>query len=278
MPNRKVIIKKFDTPLDFLEWATSAPCVWRGRLASKEGTYSFTGTHSYEEAYNLAKFGWPEGVKMLKKEVEIAENILTPDKKPRKRFDVYGYRASPERAAAGEAFNMIRKGKTIKKRPIIKIRTNMTFNASTSREHVMRWGAAICSYVNMLERQGQSVELTNVYESESNGPSVSFQFKLKAAEEKLSLASIVFWWAHPSSLRRIEFAADEKLDIEEWFGQGYGRHKNVTPVDDDTLFLSINDAGYSMEENLEIIRKKHEKLLQRLDSQKPSARSAQYRR
>ncbi len=255
-----IIIKQFDSPGEFLEWATNAPCLWRGDLASREVSSNkteWTGTRNYEAAYDLAKYGWPEGLKMLAEKVEIAQQVLPPIVIHRRRHDVAGHYPSPARAAAGEIFSMVHKGETIKQKPIARIRHNFVFNGNQSTQKVMNWGAALCSYIEHLQQAGHPVELMAIIEASSSGPSVSFQFPLKKAGQHLSMASMVFWWAHPSVVRRIYLSACERLDIERWYSSGYGRAARVTNPESDVLNLAFEDAGDTIEQNLKTIHDKH---------------------
>ena len=100
---------------------------------------------------------------------------------------------------------------------------------------------------------------------EKDAPDLSFRFPLKDSGEYLSLSNVVFWWGHPAALRRIHFSAVERLDIQRWYGCGYGKQANVTTPDAGTLHLSIEDAGNDIEENLEIIRRKHLAIMSKND-------------
>jgi len=264
MPDN-VIIKKFDSPLEYLEWASNAPTPWKGRLSSRstENTHWY-GTKNYDEAYRLAKYGWPEGLEKLAKQVDIAATLSPNVPNKRKRYDVAGTTPSPSRAAAGEPFAMATRGKDFKQKPVITLRTYFCFSSSTDVDSVTKWGAAICSYVNQLSRAGFSVQLDYYNEAKpSSGydSSVSFQFPLKKAGEPLSLSNIAFWWMHPSSHRRVFFSALERLDVERSYESGYGYPRIVMQPKSDVFFVTIDDARDSIEGCLKVIKQKHLELL-----------------
>ncbi|MGH1456884.1 MAG: DUF7192 family protein [Alphaproteobacteria bacterium] len=257
------IIKTFKSPAEYLEWATKAPCQWKGVLSSRsEGGRDWAGTDTYDEAYNLAKYGWVDGLKVLKQRVEIAMELGVQVPNAIKRYDIAGGYPDPVRAAAGDVFCMVSKGKDFKHKPVVKIRVDSSFSAEVDVDRVMKWGGAICSYVNQLEMMGFSTQLDWFEESFQNETKVSFGFPLKRAGEQLSLLDAVFWLAHPSSVRRISFSAMERLDVEADFSYGYGRPSVVTKPEKDVLHLTINDARDSVERNLERICDKHQKILQ----------------
>lgn len=270
---QKVIVKSFDSPFAYLQWATHAPCMWKGELASrKSDDNEWSGTPTYEDAYHLAKYGWKEGLKMLTEQVRLAELMQPPTaSQPVRKYDVAGYFPNPGRAAAGEMFNMVSpEAGELSKKPVIKISVNGTYPCTINPAHVMQWGAAICSYVNQLEKVGKSVQLDYVSDfipsGDSSMPAVSLRFPLKKAGDPLSLASVVFWWAHPSSLRRIGFSALEKLDIEQGYQHGYGRYATVMKPEEGEFYLTIDDSGRNLEESLANIRRKHMPILNTLEA------------
>ena len=167
------------------------------------------------------------------------------------------------RAAAGDPMAMILKGKSEKAKPIIKIRMNVGYSASVDSEDIMRWGGAVCSYIERLEKAGFSTQLDTFMESESRdgGPSVSFQFPLKKAGSRLDLSDVAFWWGHPSAIRRVEFSAIERLDIERHYSDGYGYPAVVEKPEPGVLFLNIADARRTSQECLDAIFQKHQDVL-----------------
>lgn len=267
-PKPPMIVKSFASADDFVLWIKNAPILWRGQLSSETGRRDFTGTSSLKEAMDLARYGWPEGLEMLSREVRMADHALVDIQRPTKKHDIAGVRPNPGRAAAGDAFAMVVRGNQKKSKPVLKIATRMTFSGTVPKEKIMKWGASICSYVNMLEREGFNVELQSKYENTTrfdDGPDISIDIMLKRPEQPLSMSTLVFWWAHPSSLRRIKFAAFERMNIQRWYGGAYsgsyGIPATVTTVPDDTLYLTIDDARDSAEENLEVIKAKHLEIL-----------------
>jgi hypothetical protein len=263
----ELIVKKFESPLQFLNWSKDAPVIWKGTLeshtVSTEKT-EWTRTENFDEAYHLAKFGWPEGLKLLQREVLLADVALAENSAMgrRKLIGIEGHSPDIPRAVAGEVLNMVRRLKQKTDRQgVVKIRYDMGRLADVSPDTILRLGGALCSYINMLEAINYSVQLDACFETEPShdygGPNVSFQFPLKKAGTPLAMVDLVFWLAHPSALRRIKFAAMERLDIERYYSPGYGRSRRITEVPADTLYLRIDDARYNVKQCLENIRSKH---------------------
>jgi len=259
------ILLDFKNAKDYLRWIEDKKVRWRKtELASKKNDYSFSGTHSFDEAWQMARYGWPKGLKMLQDSVQVARDERQLNARPKHTFDVAGFRPNPGRAAAGDAFAMVRRGRRFDDSPIIKITTDMTYSGETPRDRVMKWGAAICSYINALEIQGYSVELDHLFEVESSsgGPPVSVRLNLKQPGQPLAMSSIVFWWAHPSSLRRIFFATMERLDVEKYYSHGYGIPSRVRERENGELYLNVEQSSYSnFQTNLGVIQSRHRAMM-----------------
>jgi hypothetical protein len=265
----EIIIKAFDSPLNFLDWASNAPAQWSsGNCESRKvGNADWAGTRTYQEAEALARYGWPDGLKLLVEKIHLADAALEP--KPgvgrAKKHSVAGYYPNPARAAAGEMLSMVQplRPKVDPGGNLVKIRYDICRARSVDTSTIMNMGAALVSYINMLEESRYVVHLEAYSETKpsSQGSALSFRFPLKKAGCSLFAADLVFWLAHPAALRRIEFSAMERLDIEKWYAPGYGKATCVTPPPADTLYLRIDDAGRDVKTCLENIRRKHGALL-----------------
>jgi hypothetical protein len=263
-----LITKKFETPRQFVEWATHAPCLWSGNLSSRKTENEaspWSGSRTYEEAYDLALSGWPEGIQKLAKQMDLTIPPAPPSRTPKKLYDVAGYYPHAGRAAAGELLSMVNPKRADRgAKPIIKIKYNLSANASTSPNKIITFGSALCSYINRLELQRSSLVILNACEESfgRNGLGVSFQFPLKNPGFPLSLADMVYWMAHPSALRRICFSALERLDVQHSFGFGYGTPADITSAEDELRFSPM-DASGSFDQDLKNIQASHMKMATR---------------
>jgi hypothetical protein len=265
---KPTIIKKFNSSGEFLEWASNAPCKWEDPESREKGDEDWHGTNTYPQAYKLAKFGWDDGLKRLSKQVKAAKKLVAPVTKRTRKYDVAGHFPNPARAAAGEPFAMVHKGRDFKQRPIVKIAVNFGYNADVDSERIMKWGAAICSYIDALEENGFTVEVSSNSQTKGyENHSLMFEFALKKAGSRMSMASMVFWLAHPASLRRIEFSAMERLDVEDYYGGSYGRAVNNLRSAPEELELFIDDSSNDLARDLETIRKKHLNVMERTPTQ-----------
>jgi hypothetical protein len=256
-----LIEKKFGSPRAYLDWATDEPSPWKGELQSRSGTYDFTSTRSYDEAYDLARYGWREGLNKLQNASRFAAAVSPPQAPaPARRFDVAGTYPHVPRAAAGEIFSMVSRQPPVDRdrTPIVRMEILQGYPCFMETGDIINWGACLVSAIDALEMTGKSVELTMKKEiSASGGPSLSFSFPLKKAGSPLSLSDLVFWLAHPSANRRIGFAATEKLDVEEYYSDGYGLSEFVTPHPAGVArFAMKEDNKGSFEANMEHIMDK----------------------
>ena len=258
-----VIKKEFEDASDFLEWASFAPKVWKTKEASRSTgakALEFTHTANYEDAYDLAKYGWLEGIEHMQDALDLINANIRLDTDNFQRYDVAGDYPNVPLAAAGEVFSMavIDRESTRRKR-IISLEIIGSYSTYVDAEDILEWGACVVACVDYLENQGHSVEVKLIDETtsrhtsipamlgyslrEDNRKAVRFSAGLKQAGESVDLASLAFWIAHPSSLRRIFFSAMERLDIEEYFADGYGVPNTFTKCPDDVVRLAIMSHG-----------------------------------
>lgn len=272
MSTKPQITKHFSSANEFLKWATEAPCMWEGSLASQrydlDGEWS--GTRTYDEAYKLARYGWDDGVKMLRDSIET-EPVMTEVTQPETFYDVAGDYPMPALAAAGEPFSMVMNREADINQPITKFMMNIGYPLNIRSEEIMLLGGALFSYIKALESKGLSTQLDvcmnlkpsfNLFsnlsaEDQTNGSKISFYFPLKKAGQNLSIPSLIFWWAHPSSLRRIGFSAVEKLDVEKHYADSYGCVDKPDNIPFDTVYFDYEDIGETFEACLKNIRAKH---------------------
>jgi hypothetical protein len=260
----KDIIKIFPSALAFLEWASNAPCAWTVELGSREeGSESteWTGTASYEEAYQLARYGWKDGAQELTRQVAT----LLPGSAlytSRTRLDIAGFYPDVGRAVTGEMFSMVTPYWPDRdEKRVVWLRYNMSVVSRVDPRAIMTYGAALLSYIQELELKRFPVRLDVCEESAATrgkNMRVSFQFTLKQPGERLSSASLAFWLGHPSALRRIALSALERLPVQGAFFPGYGRPIDFTESSPGVVRLCATHASGDRDIDLAQIRERHE--------------------
>jgi hypothetical protein len=243
-------------------WAAKAPCLWPAEdcESREEGQRTdWFGTRTFDEAYRLALYGWPEGAAMMRRAMPMESRggqvVITS----RPTYDVAGDYPDVGRAVTGDMFSMA----TPFRRSAQRVRDGVTLRysfggiAKVETSRMTCFGVALLSFIDELELGGTPVTLNVLHESVSSGPDVSFRFPLKRAGESVSLAGLAFWLAHPSAFRRIAFSAMERLDIYRWFGDGYGSTCVVTPPPPGVLAFDITDASDDVAYDLRTIRDRY---------------------
>lgn len=169
-------------------------------------TGSFYGTYDMQEAINLARNGWSEGIEIADK---IA-NMITIEHAQQKRrsYSVAGGGVSIGRLLAGNPAHMRKRIKKAGSRNIrLFIQNNGLYNI-TSETLIIR-GALCCAIIDILENNGYSCELiavTTDYFTHRSKPSEHLTVKLKQSGEKISISDVAFAIGHPAYFRRFGFA------------------------------------------------------------------------
>jgi len=216
----------FDTMEDFLHamQTTKFHPQFRER-ASIHRDRNFTGTDTYEEALDLARWGWPEGTQRMQQAVDAIASSTAVQTVMSTMHDVAGAYPIAAYAAAGDPMCMVAPGEVLDSvRPVVRLYVSNTARANTEVESIMNYGAVVLSVVDALESGGFRVEITQ------GSPVAAFmkdnlvgecQIILKNADDALDIEKLSFALAHPSMLRRLQFRWRETHTNGD-FELGYG--------------------------------------------------------
>ncbi|NLZ47000.1 MAG: hypothetical protein GX896_09955 [Clostridiales bacterium] len=196
------------------------------RLASKEGTYYFTKTESYEEARELLVNGWEEKAKDLTK--KLNSKPIMNDTRNKMVYDVVGFQPSVPRYLQGIPQNMFNSKKiATKKTKILNVVKLISYVSHTPADKIEEESVKALRIVQLLEQQGFKCNLYVHCMTESDGRVPAFELKLKNAADRLNISKVAFPLVHPSFLRRINFAWAERSEIiTKGHVHGYGRPIN----------------------------------------------------
>lgn len=197
----------------------------RSGYGSIDGSYEFTQTHDFEEAYDLLKQGWEEGTKRLKDKLET--KVKSCSTKQKTIYDVAGFQCSVPRYLQGIPTNMINKKTVSQKNKVITINKNISYGAIVSVDKITEECAKVLELINNLESNGCRVNLniivgTTVAHGHHNYADYA-KICVKQASQRLNLKQVAFPVMHPSMLRRIFFALMERYEEGYNFAIGYGR-------------------------------------------------------
>jgi len=181
----------------------------------------WTGSNSMAHARQIADDGWPVGVENAAAVLEAISVEHATQR--RRRHSLAGGSVNVGRLLAGNPLHM----RSRPKQPGRKVVTLFIAGGNSAyieAESMIIRAAIIAAIADILEREGYSCEIVNVWTAASYGnkPAVQIATTLKQAGQKMNLPDLVFALGHPSFLRRFMFAcvcsADELQHI--WHSQG----------------------------------------------------------
>lgn len=266
---KKVVTEHFDSIGQFLSQIDSRPendSFKNGRwLASKKNDTTFCGTASYEEAVQLARYGWTDVLPRIKEKFNASVKSNTNGEIAKRRVynHVVGYAPNVPNAILGLPQSMINQDKVPQKVKTVSIVYAPTGLADVSTDTFINAGVVVLNIVNQLELNGVRVQLMIACkDSEKYGVFTNCTVTVKGYREQLDLKMIAFPIANPSMLRRLGFRwIETSPDIKSGeMDNGYGctvsnekGHKDdlikygvIKPTD---YFLCLNriaDLGFSI--------------------------------
>jgi len=212
------------------------------RSSRKTDDYHFYNTNDFNEAMDLAKFGWKDSFKM----VELSKNLdkLIPVSQFKESFvyDVSGSYPDVGKYLTGEPENMVQ-FITEEDEKKISIIINGGVSWQIDQKIQFNKGAAVVSLVSKLEDLGYRVEVTLLYCSQSlvkNNNSRHDTFvKIKEYHEQIDIDRFAFIFCNVAFNRRIKFSVNECLPIAEEMGYykkgSYGKVSDLCKNDSDIL-------------------------------------------
>jgi hypothetical protein len=213
-------VKSFDRFADFVHHASVAPAPYpedraSRRIGARHHGVLEMGTSSFEEAQQLAKAGWPEGLAQIK---TLADLLVTQlfDQVQRKTLtaSVAGGAVNIGRFLVGrpDCFSVWTPDVVATGRgPIVRVVYNTGASAATSADRMFRRGSAAVALIDLLERSGRRVEVTlasRVTSKRGNG-FVTVRSTLKRADEPVNLSNLAFALCNASTHRRLMWAVRE---------------------------------------------------------------------
>lgn len=191
----------------------------------------WSGTHTYEEAKELIKFGYDEILDQLKSGLTVP--VKTEKNVRRPKNDVVGFLPNIPNAIQGLPQSMINVKAVPQKTKVVNIIYAPVSNCSTNPKEFIAAGIKMVNVINTLELNGirtnLKIALMLAYVDDEV---VAVLVNVKRDSEHLNLKKICFPIAHPAMLRRFGFRWLEttpKIRSKFWTG-GYGS-SNVTNAD-----------------------------------------------
>jgi len=244
------------------------------RKESINGSVNFTGTNSFEEAWNLCKFTYDDGYKRFSDLVKRVQFNYENHERVRHIYRPAGSSANISRFLCGIPDNMHSK-QFFYDKPVINIYFNYAYNCHVTEKQIRNRGILTLALINYLENVKKfNVNFNFISIVKECNEVIYIKVKLKNKDEKLKIKKCYFPIVHPSFLRRLTFRAMEIIPyLQNDWDPGYGRaltyEESKKYIEEDnierTIYISTPDElgieGRNIEEDakkfIEMINSKY---------------------
>jgi hypothetical protein len=247
------VFEEFRSIEEFLDAVANRPSQMADRY-SRGYHPQFTLTDSFDEALTLAKLGWREGAAKAREMSQRLSGSFPGEVRNRREWrpQVYGggtlnvasYLQGRPDCYSHRSFQRADK--------FVRIVMNIGALASVEPETMIARGVAAAALTDYLELNGYRVSILMVSKcSRGLGDySIGLSVPLKNYNEALDLDRVVFFTAHPASLRRLVFSYREtqplairtELGVDE--SMSYGRSVDVPELVKPTDIYFPKVSGY----------------------------------
>ena len=233
-------------------------------FASVNGSFSFTQTSSFKEAWNLCRFSWDEGFENFYNLFRKVNYIFTKDYVIERNFLPVGYLPNIPRYLKGIPTSMYAY-KKVEATKVLNIYMQTDYNCYQTKEQIINRGILTLNLINYLESNSIKANFLLISASIENNEIAMIKIPLKNTYERLNLKKCYFPIVHPSFLRRLCFRAEELMPLTDYgWACGYGNAINFKEVDEilkqesfntDYLYIStpeeLNIYGENLLDDLE---------------------------
>lgn len=255
----------------FVEWYPSIPVLidvvnnrkhnvaFKYKNASREESFEFTNTQTYEEAVRLLLKGWPTILAELQDKISTNVYNYNISKKSTLHNSVVGYCPNVPNALMNLPNSMFfRELDKIENKTLHIVYCN-SVSCNESTENIIKAGSILLSAIKILELQKISIRLDLCFFGgieRSGRQCICCMIKMKDYNEQLDLLKLSFPLAHPSMLRRIGFSAAETIPGPTIDFPNYGRvmtleeHSKILHLHEDIIVLNVDYVNYNSIDNL----------------------------
>ena len=228
----KTLVLAADSWGDLTDTAARRPSAlgcWGDASQTRIGR-SWTGTDTFNEAIDLARYGWKEGARRLLTGLEsFGVPSTLPAMHPAWDWDVAGSVPDVGAYCAGVPEHMGTPGDVDPSaQPVTRLAVSCAAGWWTKAEQIERFAVALASHVQALQSAGYSVALTWTWSTDKNRDRVAVRAPLLAPGQPLDMAALAFAF-HPAALRSLAFAVAEQEPDFSVLGGGYGRPRDADP-------------------------------------------------
>lgn len=224
----KNYVNVFNNISEFLNYLETKPHKsGRDNSSQNRGDKHFYGTESYEEAFNLAKYGDEELFGKLNSEIKKMNiNGMLGNVRNRNKYynDVSGFIPNVPNMMVGSPLTMINIKKDGLSQRVVNIFLNIRVASGVDASEVVKMGIKYLNVIDLLEKRGYRCNLYSGCANSDWGDNHScLMVRVKTDREPLNLKKICFTIANPSMQRRLKFKWMEVNDCKKDFTNGYGQ-------------------------------------------------------
>ena len=195
--------------------------------SSDTGNYDFTGTHSFNEAYNLMVKGDRESYDMVVKLKKMTDALFRMDTSVKRKPVIApeGYQPHVPNAIKGLPNSMMSQQRVKAEKKVIDVFYNSSISWMEDPENLAYRGAIMLSAIQTLETKGYSINLYlgKLSNSSRTGKLTGFVVNIKHSYQRLNVFKSSFYLVNPSFLRRISFRILEvESNMTDLTHDGYG--------------------------------------------------------
>ncbi len=193
---------------------------------SRSPASDFTYNTTYEQAVELASKGWAEGsAEARSQQINLRSLLTKPGKRSEWRRVVAGGNLLINSYIQGKPDCYLRK-RVVKSPIFIKIIISIAVSAGVDTDIIIMRGISIAILTEILERNGYRVDISIVEGGQWDNNRYNINITLKHYNESPDLDRIVFFTAHPATLRRLIFSFLESRG--EKFRKEFNCYENGT--------------------------------------------------
>lgn len=197
---------------------------------------------SFNTAVYLARTGWQEGLKLIRKSEDLIVAKLNAGGDIVRSLSESGDEVDVGLFLEGDPEHMASYPIGEGRKPVVKLVVSIGASSGISNETITMRGAAICAAVDAVESAGLRVEIVVDFTSAIGHKFLSiaeFRVTVKKADDSLDRDKIAYVLMHPTMLRQIAFRLMEsKPTTNPTFVQDmYGFPANPIKDDKDAVYL-----------------------------------------
>lgn len=230
-------------------------------MAGRDIRPDFQKVNSWQEVLDLSIKGWKKGLKdTTELSARVERRLVSHIEKEDLHYDVSGEVLDIGRYCSGEPEHWGHWNTTIqegKGQKLIHLVCNGTASAMVSAEVLIRRGAMVAAFVNMMELAGYRVKVTLAYAAGDVCAQSTIKVALKEFDQSFDQDMLGFALAHPATFRCLGFCVwDTAKDraVQEMLGGCYGYPTDLPESDRGDVYLGRmfgNERDWQSPENAE---------------------------